>query len=294
MSADRQSFGFPASILYSSARDMERVRDARRHDADLFLVDLEDSVPDAERAAARRSVAEYLDWQPDLDRTAVRINPLGTSCSDEDIAMLTDRRSKPGYVFMTMVNTRAEVEDLRSALQDQGWSPRVYATIETLAAVRCLFDIAQALDGMILGSADLAASIGVDISLEALRSARQSMVLACAEHDVACIDTGNFRLGDLGALEREIAEAKSLGFHGKGTVHPKELKAINRAFRPCESELSHARRILQAYDDAKGGVCVLDGSMIGPPFVRLAQARIRRAESWRSDFTDMTNRTDAP
>ena len=276
----------PASILYSSARVPADMQKARSADADLYLVDLEDSVPPDERPRAREEVARYLDGPINLERTAVRINPLSTVDYCADVLMLLAQKARPGFVFMTMVDDPAEVVCLRRALDGVGWTPRIYGTIETVCGVQKVDALAAALDGMILGSADLAASLGIDISDVGLRRAREAMMLAAAGAGIGCIDTGNFRLGDAQALASEIREAQALGFHGKGTVHPKELAAINAAFRPDPQATAQARRVCDAYTAARGGVCMLDGNMIGPPFARLAQLRLRRAEAWAAEFSE--------
>lgn len=282
MTRDRHAV--PASILYSPARDANKMNEARKADADLWLVDLEDSVPPALRPEARAAVTRYLSAAAELSRTAVRINPMSSADYCADILMLLAQVARPRFVFMTMVDDPSEVRCLRAALGAAGWFPLIYATIETpkgLANVRAL---AAELDGMILGSADLAAAMEVEISSFSLRAAREAMALAAAESGAGCIDTGNFRLDDTAALDEEIAEARALGFHGKGTVHPKELPAINGAFRPNHEDTEQARRVQEAYTAAGGGVCMLDGRMIGPPFARLAEARLRRAEAWQRAF----------
>lgn len=282
--ADLRRGAVPASILYSSAQEPEKMVKARRADADLYLVDLEDSVPPSERLVAREAVVAYLKEPIDLARTAVRINPLSTADYCADVTMLLEQEARPGFVFMTMVEDPAEVTCLRRALAGGGWRPQIYATIETVASLRNVHALSAVLDGMILGSADLAAAMGIEISDFGLRAAREAMALAAAGTGAGCIDTGNFRLDDVEALAGEIAEAKALGFHGKGTVHPRELAAINAAFRPDPETTHQARRVCEAYEAAAGGVCVLDGRMIGPPFARLAEERLRRAEAWAAAF----------
>lgn len=274
----------PASVLYSSARVPEDMLKARSADADVWLVDLEDSVPPTCRTAARQAVYAFLASGIDLCRTAVRINPLSTADYCADVTMLLAQDRRPAFVFMTMVDDAAEVRCLRAAFDGAGWRPRIYATIETASGVANVRALAAELDGMILGSADLAASLGVDISAVALRGAREAMALAAAETGTGCIDTGNFLLGNPEALAAEITEARALGFHGKGTVHPKELQAINAAFRPDPETIRQAHRVCDAHSQANGGVCMLDGQMIGPPFVRLAKARLARAQSWKETF----------
>lgn len=274
----------PRSVLYSSARNPGHLAQAWAHDADLYLIDLEDSVPRDGRDAARAACREALAACADPGRMAVRVNGFRTADLCRDMVMLTAAPVRPAFLFMTMVEDAAEPACLRAALADAGWYPTLYATIETVQALQRIADLSHTLDGMILGSADLAATIGVDIGAAALRAARQAMALAAAGAGIGCLDTGNFRLDDPGALAAEIEEAASLGFHGKGTVHPRELASINAAFRPRAGDIHQARRIMDAAAAAGGGVCMLDGRMIGPPFVRRAGDLLASAQAWQQVF----------
>ncbi|MER7790017.1 aldolase/citrate lyase family protein [Streptomyces sp. NPDC097640] len=274
----------PRSILYTPALSPDRVLAAQSYDADVHLIDLEDSVPASAKRKAREICREMLDRLPDVTNVAVRINPLGSIESVQDIAMLTAGPAKAGFVFMTMVRYPAEPALLRETLASVGWHPQIFVTIETIEAVDEVDGIAAASDGLILGSADLAATLGIDINWAGLLAARQAMALACARHGTACIDTGNFQLTDASVLHQEIEQVRSLGFHGKGTVHPKELKAINRGFRPGDVEMKEARRVMDAVSAAGDGVTLVDGRMVGPPFVRKAREALARDEAWAARF----------
>ncbi|MET7937539.1 CoA ester lyase [Streptomyces sp. NPDC005322] len=274
----------PRSILYTPASSLERVLTARSHDADVHLIDLEDSVPASAKRDAREICRVALERSPNLRNAAVRINPLSSIESVHDLAMLTATPAKPGFVFMTMVRFAAEPKLLRDMLASADWHPEIFVTVETVEAVDEVDGIAAESDGLILGSADLAATLGIDINWAGLLAARQAMALACARHESACIDTGNFQLADPSILREEIEQARSLGFHGKGTVHPKELEAINRGFRPSDAEIKEARRVMEAVHAAGDGVTLVDGRMVGPPFVRKARMTLARGEAWSARY----------
>ncbi|GAA4680271.1 CoA ester lyase [Streptomyces chumphonensis] len=274
----------PRSFLYTPALSLERVLTARSYDADVHLIDLEDSVPAPAKEEARAICRAALDRAGDARNLAVRINPVGTVDHVRDVALLTDGTVRPGYVFMTMVRFPSEPLLLRECLASAGWSPEIFVTVETVEAVHDLDAVAGASDGLILGSADLAATLGIDINPTGLLATRQAMALACARHRTTCVDTGNFQLADPSALHEEIAQARALGFHGKGTVHPKELDAINAAFRPSPQEMAEARTVVDAVRAAGDGVTLVDGRMVGPPFVRRARETLGRGEAWQARF----------
>ncbi|MFE7448634.1 HpcH/HpaI aldolase/citrate lyase family protein [Streptomyces griseus] len=274
----------PRSILYTPALSPEKVVKAWSYDADVHLIDLEDSVPPADKQAARAVCRAALEKSPRPAGIAVRINELGSLAGIQDVQTLADSPVRPGIVLMTMVTTADEVDLLRRMLASAGASPEIYVTVETVEAVTRVDSIARSADGLVLGSADLAATLGVDISWEAMLAARQAMAMACARYSTACVDTANYRLAEPAVLTEETTRVRALGFHGKATVHPGELDVINRLLRPRTEELAQARRVVDAVAAADGGIAVLDGNMVGPPFARLARTTVARDDAWTSRF----------
>ncbi|MCQ0021843.1 aldolase/citrate lyase family protein [Streptomyces somaliensis DSM 40738] len=276
----------PRSILYTPALSLERVVKAWSYDADVHLIDLEDSVPPAGKPAARTVCRAALEKAPKPANVAVRMNELGSLAAVHDVLMMADSPVRPGIVVMTMVTSATEVDLLRRTLASAGAHPEVYVTVETVEAVTGIDAIARSADGLVLGSADLAATLGVDITWEAMQATRQAMAMACARYGTACVDTANFRLAEPDVLTEETTRVRALGFHGKATVHPGELEVINRILRPRPDELALARRVAQAVSAADGGIAVLDGNMVGPPFARLARATVAREDAWAARFGD--------
>ena len=174
---------------------------------------------------------------------------------------------------------------LRETFASAGRFPEIYLTIETVEAITDLDNVAAVADGLIFGSADLAATLGVPITWSGMLAARQAMVLASARHGIGCIDTANYRLSEPDVLANEIQCVKDLGFHGKATVHPSELELINSTLRPCESALLAASRITDAVKAAQGGIALLDGHMVGPPFARMARNTLQSGKAWAARFS---------
>ncbi len=274
----------PRSILYTPSLSLDRVVKAWSYDADVHLIDLEDAVPPPEKPAARMVCRAALETAPDPANVAVRVNELGTIEAVHDLVMLTECSVMPGFIVMTMVKSAVEVTLMRDTLASAGAHPEIFVTVETAAAVTDVDAIAAAADGLILGSADLAATLGIEITWAGLLAARQAMALACARHGTACVDTANFRLAEPEVLAEEIDRVRELGFHGKVTVHPSELGAINRALRPNPEGQRLARRVTEAVRAADGGIAVLDGNMVGPPFARMARATVALGDAWAERF----------
>lgn len=274
----------PRSILYTPALSLDRVVKSWSYDADVHLIDLEDAVPPQEKAAARLVCLAALEKAPEPANVAVRVNELGTMEAVRDLVMLAECPVTPGFIVMTMVRSAVEVTVLRDTLASAGAHPEVYVTVETTEAVADLDAVAAAADGLVLGSADLAATLGVEITWAGMLAARQTMALACARYGTACVDTANFRLAEPDVLAEEIERVRELGFQGKATVHPSELGAINQALRPNPDGLRLARRVTEAVRAAAGGIAMLDGNMVGPPFARMARATVALGDAWTERF----------
>jgi (S)-citramalyl-CoA lyase len=274
----------PRSILYTPALSLDRVVKSWSYDADVHLMDLEDGVPAQKKAAARQVCQAALEKAPEPSTIGVRVNELGTMEAVHDLVMLAQCPVKPGFIVMTMTESGVEVALMRDTLIAAGACPDIFVTIETPTAVANVDAIAASADGLVLGSADLGASLGIEITWPGMLAARQAMALACARNGIACIDTANFRLAEPDVLAAEIERVRELGFHGKVAVHPGELAAINLAMRPNPDELRLARRVTEAVRAADGGIAVLDGNMVGPPFAKMARATVALGDAWATRF----------
>jgi len=82
-------------------------------------------------------------------------------------------------------------------------------------------------------------------------------------------------------LRESVIEAKSLGFDGKGCIHPRQVKVVHEAFAPTEQEIEKAEIIVTAFEDAekKGlGVVSIGSKMIDAPVVKRAQNTLKLAK----------------
>jgi len=125
----------PRSILYTSALSLERVVKAWSYDADVHLIDLEDSVPPQEKVAARAVCRAALNKAPTPANIAVRVNELGTIEAVLDLVMLAECQVVPGFIVMTKVESAVEVRLIRATLASAGAHPEIFVTVETPSAV---------------------------------------------------------------------------------------------------------------------------------------------------------------
>ena len=133
-----------------------------------------------------------------------------------------------------------------------------------------------------IGLEDYTADIGTQRTNEGRESifARQMLVNAAKAAGIQAIDTVFSDVADMEALRQSVIEAKSLGFEGKGCIHPRQIKVVHEAFAPTSEEIEKAKKIVMAFEEAekKGlGVVSLGSKMIDPPVVKRAQRTINLA-----------------
>ena len=108
------------------------------------------------------------------------------------------------------------------------------------------------LDGLIVGYADLAASLGRPAGGGPAdwRFAQDAVLVAARAAGIQAIDGPHLGIRDDEPFRAEVAHARALGYDGKWAIHPAQLDALRAAFTPTEAELAEARETLAALDRA--------------------------------------------
>ena len=274
------------TLLYVPGNKASMIQKAPRYGADVLVLDLEDSVPPSEKAAARSTVAGIL-TAGELNGTGVmvRINGLHTPECAEDLRAVVVK----GVIGLRIpkVESPEEIRELaetvtaleRTAGLEEG-RVRFVPILESPLGVLRAYEIAMASPRVValtLGAEDLTAALGTERSRDGaeLEYARGRVVLSAAAAKVAAIDTVFPDVQDEEGLVAETRHIKQLGFSGKSAIHPKQIAPIHRIFAPTEQELERARRIVEAFLRAEtegSGAVAVDGRMVDLPVV----ARARR------------------
>jgi citrate lyase subunit beta / citryl-CoA lyase len=277
------------SYLYTPALRLDSLVAHRQGiDANVLVVDLEDSIHFHSKGDAREKVATF-DFAPLLDlglKIGVRIN--GIFCFDgfRDLEMLRDlgQRGKSPftYIFLPKVNHGSELKIYRSLVKDIKPLPRLYTFIETVAAVENADGIAAASDALCFGQADLTAEMYTPNSAY-LDYARARLCVAAAKHQIQAIDTNSFEIKDLAFFEKECVAARDWGFTGKAAIHPRQVTLINRTFGIPKETIDCYREIIDTYRNSESGFFLRDGKVIAPPFVAKAEMMLNFIDKWSSE-----------
>jgi citrate lyase beta subunit len=241
--------------------------------ADIVCVELEDGIAPKDKAEAReKALALFEQPQPDdgVERI-VRINSMRERFGIEDVNAILASKTPPPALMMPKVRTPDEVTILDQLLTEAGHETRLHVIIETNEGLEAAFEIAKCsdrIDAMFFGGVDMAAELRCQNNYDALLYARSRVVHASAAAGLDVIDVPYLDLDDPDGMRVEAERVRDLGFSGKGSVHPKQISALNEVFTPSEAQITRARRIISEFEKANTGLVVIDGKLIEKPVLR--------------------------
>ncbi len=257
------------SILFLPASNPRAIEKARGLPADMIILDCEDAVKPEDKAVARAAavdaVADGFGDRPSV----IRMNGHGTQHYEEDI--LAFRHSEAAFVIVPKAEDHHQVEDAAGLL-----GKPVLAMIETAPGVLNAPAIAPRTAGLIAGTNDLSADLGIALGAgrAGLVHSLQMVVLAARAAGVAAFDGVYNKLEDEEGLARQCEEGKGFGFDGKSLIHPAQIDIANRIFGPGPEEVDAAERLIAA---ATGGAERYEGRMIEAMHVEQARAVLAKA-----------------
>jgi citrate lyase subunit beta/citryl-CoA lyase len=276
------------SRLYLPGNEPKFFVNAGLHTPDGIILDLEDSVAHTEKDAVQllvRNALRSVDFYG--AERMVRINQFPKGLDDlkyivpHNVNVIVVPKCESADQIHQL---EKEVDKLKK--QHQVENPIYFMPIiESGLGVIKAYEIASAsknICALTIGLEDYTADLGAQRTNEGRESlfARQMLVNAAKAAGIQAIDTVFSDVSDMEALRQSVLEAKSLGFEGKGCIHPRQIKVVHEAFAPTTEEIEKAKKIVLAFEDAekKGlGVVSLGSKMIDAPVVKRAHNTINLA-----------------
>ena len=272
------------SFLFIPANNEKFVSKAHLRGADVIILDLEDSIPVAEKSNARRIINDSLKTLESNGQLAVaRVNgDLSNLVKDLESLDL----AKVSGIFLPKIESQGmvkAVDQLLSLLElAQGieiGSTELIGIIESASGVAALDRICSASNRLValaVGSEDYAADLNCEPCEEALLGLCHEVKIATARTGIAAIGiTGSIaEIKDLDKLSSQAKKAKRMGFNGALCIHPVQVAIINSAFNYTDSQIDWASRVVEAMRKSASlnqGVCIVDGKMVDEPVLLRAQ-----------------------
>jgi len=276
------------SRLYLPGNEPKFFVNAGLHSPDGIILDLEDSVAPTEKDAAQMMVRNAL---RSVDfygaERMVRINQLPAGLDDLKYIV-------PHNVNVILIPKSETAESIRALEEEVDRLKKLHNNkkeiyfmpiLESALGIVNAHEIAVASKrncALAIGLEDYTADIGTQRTAEGKESffARATLVNAAKAAGIQAIDTVFSDVNDTEGLKQSVIDAKSLGFEGKGCIHPRQIAVIHEAFAPTEGEIEKAKKIVLAFNDAKKkglGVIAIGSKMIDAPVVKRAQNTIKSA-----------------
>lgn len=235
--------------LYVPGDRPERFDKALASGADVVIVDLEDAVAPAHKAAARDALAAWLagPGSPGEPPIQVRINGTGTPWFDADVEALGGLPRLAGF-RLPKAESASAVVALANRLPARG-AVTLHLLVESARGLESALELATAhplVASVGLGEADLRSELGIG-GEAGLAWARGRIVVAAAAAGLPPPAMSVFaNLDDEAGLAASCRAGRTLGFVGRAAIHPRQLPVIETAFLPSDAEVQAARATLEA------------------------------------------------
>ena len=267
--------------------------------ADALILDLEDSVPAADKAEARKTVRETIGRLSSQGVRAdvwVRPNSFDSGLFGADVEEVL----VPGLagLFLPKVFTAEEIVRIDAVVSHveqreghQAGSIGLIVSFETAVSMARCEDIAMAspristLLGATGPNADVGRELGFDFTPEGLESLylRSRIIVAARAAGLHHPITGVWQdLADLDGFRKFAQDNRRLGYRGIVLIHPSHVAIANDVFTPSAETIDFYRRMIEAFRkaEAQGSAAVdFEGQHIDLAHAKTAEGVIRLAEA---------------
>ena len=285
------------SVLTVPGSTPSMLAKARTLPSDAVVLDLEDAVVPAGKAAARGHVVDAL-LQPGWDGKSrlVRVNDLSTRWTYRDVIEVVEGAGRElDAIVLPKVEAAAHVHWLDLLLSQieatMGFEPGrigIHAQVESARGVQQVQAIATAsprLRALAFGPGDFAADlgwpspfVGAEPFYGAFDGVLQTLRLAATAAGLLALDGPFQRYGDLDGFRARATRSAQLGFDGSWVIHPSQLDVAHEVFTPTQQAYEQAEAVLAKVAEGHG-VAMLGDVMVDEASRKLA---LKTAERGRA------------
>lgn len=280
------------TFLFAPGNHARRVEKVFTCGADGVILDLEDAVATAEKAATRPLIVAALQ-RPRRCLGYVRVNAMETPFCYGDLVGVVG----PGLdgIIVPKVETASGILAMDWLIEqlerERGLARRSIDIIPIIETARGIANLGEILGA---GSRVRRCSFGAgDFTFDAnvtwtrdeaeLSAARAQMVIQSRAAGLeAPLDSVWVDLQDSEGLEASARAVKRMGFQGKTCIHPGQIPVVNAVFSPTDAEVAFARKVVAAFEAAEAeGLAAfqIDGKFVDYPIVYRAQRIVRDHEA---------------
>lgn len=268
------------SVFYVPGNNEKFISKAPEVPADIITLDLEDSVPPAEKAKAREMIRENLKYAGSGGaKVFVRVNNWETLMTNDDLEAVVHE----GLAGVCLAKTGHpddvrrldwKLEELERRRGLPVGSVAVQLLIETAKGMINAYASATAskrVGSLIFGAVDYCKDMRVELTTEATEQLYGRYYTAVAARAAGCIaiDCPFVDFANVPAFEKSVMEGRQMGYEGRMLIHPSQVEPANRLYRPTPAQVEWATGVVEVFERegiAKGSAAVsYKGKMVDTP-----------------------------
>jgi citrate lyase subunit beta/citryl-CoA lyase len=266
------------SVLIAPAVRPDFIAKLPNSGADGVVIDCEDATPPNAKDEGRenaRTLAPEIAGRGSL--VFLRVNAVASRWFEDDVQK--GLCAELAGIVVPKLDSFAQMDAVEEALSRAG-----HPELPVLAGIETALGVADArallartsVRAAYFGAEDFIADMGGvrTTGNQEVLYARSQVALAGRLAGVPTLDQVVTDFRNDAAFEREVREARALGYRGKLCIHPAQVAIANQGFVPSTAEVDHARRLLDAYERASDeGVAAIEfeGQMVDEPLAARAR-----------------------
>ena len=281
------------SVFYVPGNNEKLVSKAPSITADIITLDLEDSVPPAEKPKAREMTRENLKSAGSGGSIVyVRINNWETEMTNEDCEAVVHEGLSGiclakcgGPEHVIRLDWKLEELERRRGLEIG--SIAIQLLIETAKGVINAYPSAIAsnrVNSLIFGAVDYTKDMRVKLTSEGEEQyyARAHTPVAARAAGCVAIDCPFVAYKDTEAFEKSTSFGRQLGYEGRMLIHPGQIEPSHRIYTPSPEDVEWAQGVVKVFEEegiAKGAAAVsYQGKMVDTPVYENAKTVLATME----------------
>jgi citrate lyase subunit beta/citryl-CoA lyase len=275
------------SVFYIPGNNDKMIGKAPTIPADIITLDLEDSVPPAEKERARAMVRENLKFAGSGGSTVyVRLNNWETLMTNDDCEAVVYE----GLAGVCLAKTGGadhvqrldwKLEELERRRGLKVGSIAIQLLIETAKGVMNAYPAACAskrVNSLIFGAVDYTKDMRVKLTSEGEEQfyARAHAAVAARAAGCVAIDCPYVAVKDEEGFEKSTRFGRQLGYEGRMLIHPAQVEPSNRIYTPAAEDVAWAEGVVKVFEEeglAKGKAAVtFNNKMVDTPVYENARS----------------------
>ena len=269
------------SVFYVPGNKEDLIAKIPRMPADVITLDIEDSVPPAEKQKARELSHKNLKFAASSGADVyVRINNWETGMTNADCEAVVDEGLSA--VCLAKCGGPDDVKRLAWKLEEleqrkglEVGSIRIQLLIETAKGMMNVYGAATAsprINSLIFGAVDYTTDMRVTLTQpigEEQKWARARMACAARAAGIIAIDCPYLAFRDTEGFEKDTLYGRQLGFEGRMLIHPSQIEPSHKIYTPAPERVEWAKEVVRVFEEegiAKGSAAVsYKGKMVDTP-----------------------------